>query len=124
MSGLSPGVVLFIADGGGGHLYVVITRESAPECVVVNFSTPRRFKEATCTVEPKECEFLTHTSVIEYGRAKVVPVHALDSAIGGGAVVYRGRVTDELLGRILDGAAASSFLPADAKALLESQGLI
>ena len=124
MSRLAPGAVYQVPDSGGGHYYAVVSRASVPEFVMLNFTTPKRLTEMTCVVTPAECPFLRHDSAVEYGRAKIVPTAAFLEAEAKAVVAYVGEVPAETLSRILDGAAASRFLPSNALALLSDQGLV
>ena len=109
------------------HLWIVLShpRHQDGRVLIVNFTTYRENRsETACIVESNEHVWLTHRSVVNYADAKLVAVSVLMQLTDQGAIEPREPLSDELLDRVLEGAARSARIPLEYAQLLIDQGLI
>lgn len=106
------------------HLYVVISRTSAPEVVVVNLTTWNPLADQSCLLEAGDHPFVRHKSCIAFDYADVVPTDLLEKKLQNGDITPREPASRELMLKILDGAEKTRRMKIRCSDILRDQGLI
>lgn len=115
----------YTGEHSDNHLWVVISDplRDQDRVLVVNFTTYRPKKDATCLIQAGEHEFVTDLTCVQYLACRGVRLGVLEEWLDIGRIVKRERVTPLLLDRIRQGAVDSQHTPYFAKTILVSQGL-
>jgi hypothetical protein len=108
------------------HLFVIISdpEQDDRRIATANFTSWRADKDQSCIVDAGEHRFLTHRSCIYYGEDRLISLDQYNTLLGSGHVLSHDPVSKTLLGRILDGAKVSPYLPFGKRQILIEQGLI
>lgn len=112
------------------HLQVIISEPSlnSDKIVIVNITSWKEcatgLNDGSCIVNAGEHPFITHKSYVYYRKAHCSTLRMLEDAFSQSLMEKREDCTKELLGKILDGAANSRFIPFEIIELLEEQSLI
>ena len=93
------------------HLYIIIAVTNSNEAIFVNVTTKKGNKDDTCILNVSDHDFITHTSVINYGDTTKAPIGKIEEAISKDYFNPQTPVSGELLKRILKGALNSPNLP-------------
>jgi hypothetical protein len=96
------------------HLYVAITSpEGHPEetVVIVNFTSAgsRRSHDKTVTLDVGDHSFIKHSTVVNYGDAKIAKVDYVQRAIRSGLSTFHDDCSEKLLEALQQGALDSDF---------------
>ena len=89
------------------HLYIVISvigNNTKALCVNV---TTKKERDASCVLKVGDHEFIKHDSVINYGDALIPDINNLKEAINKGLIEASKPVDDNVLSRVIKGAASS-----------------
>lgn len=107
------------------HLWVVLSDPmiDPKQVLVVNFTTERPDSDRTCIVGPGEHPCLSHTSSVNYARARILTDQQLEKAKEDHALDPQEPVSAELLRRIQAGAAVSDDIRNRHRQMLVDQGL-
>ncbi len=114
----------------GTHLWIIISDPSYnPEKVaIVNLSSWRdeaiELNDSSCIVNNGEHSFVRGKSYVPYRKALCTTLDKLQRGIDGSVLQQLENCTDELLNRVLEGAANSKFTPNEILEVLQEQGLI
>ncbi len=108
------------------HLWVVISDPAIDPArlLIVNFTTQRKDSDPACILQAGEHPFVHHETCVNYGGAKVVSVAQIQTLLKKGLLSSHAALSDVLLKRIRDGAAASERMSLDHADILIEQGLI
>lgn len=108
------------------HLWVVISDPAVDPArlLIVNFTTRRKDSDPACILQAGEHPFVHHETCVNYGGAKVVSVAQIQTLLQKGLLSSHAALSDVLLKRIRDGAAASERMSLDHADILIEQGLI
>lgn len=112
--------------GIDAHLWIVISlpQHDPEHVVIVNLTTYTREKDPTCLLDVGDHPWITHATCVQYQDAKVVAESKLDSLVQGGQLKPWPPASDELVEKLLRGAANSDALPGKCLAILRSQSLV
>jgi hypothetical protein len=119
------GDTFFHDRDGGEHLPIVLSdpAKDPSRVVFVNFSS-QTYHEQTCVIEIGEHPFVTKKTRIPYRFAYILPLAYLEDDAAIGKIRRDVPLSPELLRRALAGAARSLFMPIEAWAIIEDQGLV
>lgn len=108
------------------HLWVIISnvKQSSNEVVIVNFTTFDNRKDSSCVLDKGEHPFVNHRTSVNYYDAKTVSMKTLTQLESYGSITRKEDLSDEVLAKILEGAAISPFLKLGIRKFLEDQNLI
>jgi len=117
---------LLAKSGINDHLFIIISDpEQDPDRIVTaNFTSWRADKDQSCIVLPGDHRFVTRRSCVHYAEDRLIELTRYQQFLASGAIAVHDPVNDELLNRILDGAAVSKFIPLGNRQILVEQGLI
>jgi len=93
------------------HAVVLASDKAAGQCIVVNFTTKRKWVEQTLVLNAGDHPFIEHETCALFSDAKVVPLGALQKGEASGEVVRKARFSAAVLKKIQDGLIKSSFTP-------------
>jgi len=113
---------------GRGHNYVVLSNPALypDQVVVVNFGTWEDYKDDACFLEvppDRNPPYLTHTSCIEYERARHFTAAQLDYLLKQEIIRQQQSLPPDLFEKVRKGAAVTDRLPMEYEMMLEDQGL-
>jgi len=116
----------FFLRGLDKHLIIIISEPGmdANQIVTANFTSWRADKDQSCIVEAGEHRFVKKRSCLEYRSDKLVTLSQYNGFMSSGRLISHDRVSKALLGRILEGAAISPYIPLGNRQILVEQGLI
>jgi len=108
------------------HLFVIISdpNQDANQIVTVNVTSWREDKDQSCIIEASEHRFITHRSCIYYGEDRLITLSQYKMFLAMGHLESHDPINNQLLKRILDGAAISPHMPLRNRQILVDQGLI
>ena len=108
------------------HLWVVIShpQQSAQAVVIVNLTSLERMKDQSCVLNVGDHPWISHATCVQYADAKCVSEEAIDRLVASGLLQPREPASDELLAKILRGAARTEAIPVKCKRVLVEQDLI
>lgn len=106
------------------HLYFVISATSAPEVVVVNFTTWNPLADPSCVLDVGDHPFIRHRTCVAYDYADVVSTTLLAEKLANLDIVPREPASPELMNKIWDGAARTNRMKLRCREILRTQGLI
>jgi len=121
------GAVLWIQTADDAeHLFAVISdpQRCPSPVVLVPFTTHEFYKEESCVLYAGDHPRIHHGTCVDYRGAKLLDVQQIVDAITAGRARQVEPLTDEVLAKVLLGAAESRFLPGECDQILHSQGLI
>jgi hypothetical protein len=121
------GDTFFLADSNvDSHPFVIISDpQRTPYLVVLaNFTSWRKDKDQSCVVQRGEHPTVTKTSCTSYHRDRHVTATDYDRLVQAGHLIPNVPVSQDLLQRILSGAAKTDDIPGCSKSVLKAQGLI
>ncbi len=93
------------------HAVVLASDKATGQCIVVNFTTKRKWVEQTLVLDAGDHPFFDHESCALFSDAKIVPLAALQQGEAAGTVLRKPRFTAAVLKRIQDGLIKSPFTP-------------
>lgn len=99
-------------------------QQSSNEVVIVNFTTFDNRKDSSCVLDKGEHPFVNHRTSVNYYDAKTVSTKTLTQLESYGSITRKEDLSDEVLAKILEGAAISPFLNLGIRKFLEDQNLI
>jgi len=122
---MEPGTT-FLPDAGGSHLWVVISdpKLDSERVVIVSLTTERNYKDNSCVLQRGTHPWITHTTCVDYRRARVVKLEELKAGRYAGALKLQEAASPAMLHAIRDGASRSEFLPGNALQVLTDQGIV
>ena len=108
------------------HLWIVISLPgSDPETVViVSLTTLGDWKDQSCVLRPADHPWIKHETCVSYRDAKCVPESKLDELLKSNQLKPLAAASDELIGKILEGAERTDELPLRCVDVLAKQNLI
>ncbi len=108
------------------HLWIVCSHPgSDPDRVaIVNLTTSRAGLDATCQIESNEHPWVTHSTIVYYAMAKVVPIGTLYSLESDNKLFRQSPISTGLMRRIANGFARSPHTPPEVLGVLVTQELI
>lgn len=112
------------------HLWIILSYPfgDPEQIVIVNLTTWRteaiELNDSACIVNAGEHKFVQGKSCISYSHTRLAKMKDLEQAINEGLVVSHQDCSDELLNKILAGAAKSQFIPLGMIRILQQQELI
>ena len=108
------------------HLWMIISYVKQPlnEVVIVNFTTFDNKKDSSCVLDKGEHPFVKHRTSVNYYEARIVSSEKLTQLESYGLITRKEDLDDEVLAKILEGAATSPFLKLGIRKFLEDQNLI
>ncbi|MFP4028637.1 MAG: hypothetical protein ACLFWL_12670 [Candidatus Brocadiia bacterium] len=109
------------------HLFVIISKVTDDEKVVVtNFTSfvGAEWQDDTCIILPEEYKQLSRSSCISYSDSNLVSFANLEHAVESGGIALSDCVPENVLNKILAGAAESEYLENNLKNILDEQGLL
>ena len=92
------------------HLYIIISIVGT-KAIMVNVTTNKTGKDASCVLQVGDHDFITHESVINYGDVKIPEIDKLKLAIDKEIMIPQEPISDDLLNRIINGAKVSNAFP-------------
>jgi len=112
--------------GIDSHLHIIISdpTQDSSRIVTVNFTSWRADKDQSCIVEVREHRFIKFKSCVHYRQDRLITLAQYEHSLATGDLSAHEPVNQDLLRRILDGAAVSPFLPLGNRQILVEQGLI
>jgi hypothetical protein len=84
---MRPGDTFITASPGTEveHLWIVVTKPGSDgTAVCVNVTSAENSPDGTTQIEPGEHPFITHSSVVEYRRAKIVDIKGVEKILDDG----------------------------------------
>ena len=126
---MNAGDTFLITEPGtsyDSHLWMVISDPSVdPHFVlVVNFTSWREDKDQSCIVEPSEHPYVKKRTIVNYAKAKHLPVVRLAKLIASGQIKAHTPLSETLLTRIRKGAGQSKQMELGHWQILAEQGLV
>jgi hypothetical protein len=124
-SPFSPGTV-FLRSGDDNHFWVVLSDPAKDQerVLVVNWTTYEAYKEQTCILEAGEHICITRRSCVYYIGARIERLSALQYAELCNNILVRGKLDDQVLQRIREGADKSDNMLKAGPSLLREQGFL
>jgi hypothetical protein len=124
-SPFSPGTI-FLRSGDDNHTWVVLSDpvKDAERVLVVNWTTLEAYKEQTCILEAGEHACISRRSCVYYIGARIEQLSSLQYAEMCNNILVRGRLNDQVLQRIREGAAKSDNILKAGPDLLREQGFL
>jgi hypothetical protein len=111
--------------GRGSHLWVVVSDPAAdPDHVVIVNMTTDRGIDRSCILNAGDHPFVVRQTCMRYDMARIVKNSELERFASSSTITVHERVSEEVLARIRQGAAASSQIPLGCKQVLIDQRLI
>ncbi len=112
-------------DPRGRHLWFVISDPDSNHglAVIVNMTTYRAGSEDCCVLQPGDHPAVKHESVINYLRARNVPVASIEKAHKSqpDCIVFAETADLKLIIRILEGAQKSKRINAECRAIADGE---
>ena len=110
----------------GRHLFVVISDpvRSPDDVVLVPLTTFEHYKDQSCILNVGDHPFVKHPTCIGYSDAQCSPVKKLGQLLESRDIRRRKPMCEDVLARILEGAAKTRMLPSKCDMILHGQGLI
>jgi len=101
--------ILFPTLPKGHHLCVVLTDPGEPvdTVLMVPICTVRGKHDETCTLTPDDHNFIVRDSYVAYALCRTARAYKLEQLVASGEAVDKGKISDDLLERILDGVRTS-----------------
>ncbi|MBT3198360.1 MAG: hypothetical protein HN350_00430 [Phycisphaerales bacterium] len=121
------GDTFLLANSGiNNHLFIIISDPllDPDKIVTVNLTSWDSTKDQSCIVDSGEHPFVRHKSCIRYEGDRLITAEQYDLHLSGDRLISQSPVSEELLGRILAGAAVSRHFPLGHRKILEDQRLI
>ena len=121
------GETFLLAKAGiNDHLFIIISDPSADpnRIVMANFTSWGGDKDQSCVVEVGEHRFIKVRSCVYYGEDRLITLTQYEQFLASGQLATHDPVSNDLLKRILHGAAVSPFLPLGNRQILVEQGWI
>ena len=115
---------LFRDESDDDHLYFVISATSAPEVVIVSFTTWHRLADQSCILDVGDHPFIRHKTCIAFDYADVVSTQLLEEKLANIDILPREPASHELMNKIWDGAARTNRMKLRCFEILRTQGLI
>ena len=108
-------------DSQDKHLWVVmyITKHHPEECVLVNLTSNRDYKDQSCTLESGDHPFIAHSTVVNYGGATKALRQAIIRELKKGTIIQEESCSLSVLKRIREGALVTRQKPLWLKEMLE-----
>ena len=111
-----PGDTVFSLDIGKGHLWIVVSSETATGMIAVANLTTHGLERHACDdgcviIDPGDHPFVKHRSCIRYDRAHLRPHDLLTRSVRDQTFPVDEPVSDELLARIQAALLASPRTP-------------
>lgn len=102
--------ILFPTRPKGHHLCVILTdpREPVDTVLMVPICTIKGRHDGTCILVPGDHNFIVQDSYVAYALCRTARAYKLEQLVASGEAVDKGKITDDLLERILDGARISN----------------
>lgn len=106
------------------HLWVVLTDpEGSPESILavnitsrgINISSEYEWDDPTVILDREEHPFITHESLLYYGKAKIIEVNKLQRLIQTGTASFEKDCSDTMLRRCQGGIFDSPFVTNEIK---------
>jgi len=108
------------------HLFIVVSNPDIDptNVVLIPVTTRDEFADESCMLYSGDHQRIRHDSCMDYRRARIVSAHQIDKAMHLRQIRRVESVRDEIIERILVGAAQTRQLPGRCDKILHSQSLI
>ena len=108
------------------HIHIVISDSDVDpnNLLIISVTTLKVGREQSCILEPIDHPFIQHSSIINYGEAKIVSADDLSWNIKLNKIEQLKPIDANVLNRIRKGAENSIFLPEGCRKFLILQELI
>ena len=108
------------------HLFVIISdpSQNPNQIVTANFTKWKADKDQSCIVDVREHPFIKVRSCVYYREDRLITLEQYEKLLRSCDLVPNEPVREDLLKRILEGAAISPHLSFGSREILVNQGLI